>query len=272
MGSLSLRLGAPLGLAIVLSGGAAMANPKVLPFTYGTQTNPKGQGEVETYTDLIPLKARDANTGETVRYLAPQFQMEFEWGITDRVELGIYATFAPRLGDTFSSYPVTTVGNGSKQRLRWRLADEGDWPIDVALYGEVTENEREIELEGKVILQKRFGKLLVLSNLWVEHEFYFTGKREWVFHPTLGLQYQATPSIFPGIEAWMRAELEPGSTEERDFDAGPHVYVGPTLMVSLGTFFVTTGYYLRTTQFGRTLALGDAMGASWYRLIVGFNM
>jgi hypothetical protein len=267
------RLAAFLAFAILLSGGVAWANPKALPFTYGAQTNPKGQGEVETYIDLIPLKARDTETGETVKYLAPQFQMEFEWGLSDRVELGLYLTFAPRLGDTFSSYPNTTVGNGTKQRIRWRLAEEGDWPIDVALYGEVSENEREIELEGKVILQKRFGNLLLLSNLWVEHEFYFKGKREWVFNPTLGFQYQATPNIFPGVEAWMRAELEPGAEEaEADFDAGPHVYVGPTLMVNLGTFFLTTGYYLRTTQFGRPLALGDAMGASWYRLIVGFNM
>lgn len=269
---LSLRV-APVVLALLLSARTAAANPKALPFTYGVQTNPKGQGEVETYTDLIPLKAVDAATGQTVKYLAPQFQMEFEWGLTDRLELGMYVTFAPRLGDSFSSYPKTTVGNGSKQRLRWRLADEGDWPIDVGLYGEVTENEREIELEGKVILQKRFGKLLVLSNLWVEHEFYFQGKREWVFNPTLGFQYQATPNIFPGFEAWMRAELEPGAEEEEaDFDAGPHVYAGPTLMASLGTFFLTAGYYLRTTQFGRPLSVGDAMGASWFRLIVGFNM
>lgn len=42
--------------------------------------------------------------------------------------------------------------------------------------------------------------------------------------------------------------------------------------MSLGTFFVTTGYYLRTTQVGRTPVLGDAMGASWYHLIVDFNM
>ncbi|HEX7603591.1 MAG TPA: hypothetical protein VF316_18360, partial [Polyangiaceae bacterium] len=108
--------------------------------------------------------------------------------------------------------------------------------------------------------------------LWVEHEFYFQGKREWVFNPTLGFQYQATPSIFPGVEAWMRAELEPGAVGERDFNAGPHLYVGPTLMASLGTFFVTTGYYLRATSFGRTTGLGDALGASWFRLIVGFNM
>jgi len=269
---LSLRA-APVVLALLLSAGTAAANPKALPFTYGVQTNPKGQGELETYVDLVPLKARDAETGQTVSYLSPQFQMEFERGLTDRLELGIYVTFAPHMGESLTSYPETMTGNGSKQRLRWRLADEGDWPIDVALYGEVTENEREIELEGKVILQKRLGNVLLLSNLWVEHEFGFEGKREWVFNPTLGVQYQATPSIFPGVEAWMRAEYEPGSAGEvRDFNAGPHVYVGPTLMANLGTFFVTTGYYLRATSFGRTMGLGDAMGASWFRLIVGFNM
>ena len=114
---------------------------------------------------------------------------------------------------------------------------------------------------------------MLITSLKTSAEISAATNPWWVFNPTLGFQYQATPNIFPGVEAWMRAEIEPGAEEEEaDFDAGPHVYVGPTLMVNLGTFFVTTGYYLRTTQFGRPLALGDAMGASWYRLIVGFNM
>jgi hypothetical protein len=46
--------------------------------------------------------------------------------------------------------PAMPAGTGIKQRLRYRFADAGRWPIDVALYGEVTENDREIELEAKV--------------------------------------------------------------------------------------------------------------------------
>lgn len=254
----------------------ASANPKALPFTYGTQTNPQGQGEVENYVDLVPLRARSGTTGEIVKYLMPQLQTEFEWGLSDRLELGLYVTATPRLGDNLSSYPVGVGGNGVKARLRYRFADEGDWPIDVGLYTEIVANDREFELEAKVLLQKRIKNLLVLSNLWVEHEFYWDGRREWVLNPTFGFQYQVTPSFFPGIEAWMRYEIDAGGEEEEEreasFNVGPHVYVGPTMMVDWGRFFLTTGLYFRTTEVGRTPQIGDNFGAMWYRLIIGFQI
>ena len=36
--------------------------------------------------------------------------------------------------------PNMPEGTGVKQRLRYRFADAGRWPIDVAVYGEVVEN------------------------------------------------------------------------------------------------------------------------------------
>jgi hypothetical protein len=262
-------------LAAFSAASPARANPKALPFTYGTQTNPQGQGEVETYVDMVPLRARSSTTGEVVKYLMPQLQTEFEWGISDRLELGLYVSFTPRLGDSFSSYPVSTEGNGVKGRIRYRFADEGDWPIDVGIYAEVVANDREFELEGKLLLQKRIKNLLVVSNLWLEHEFYWDGRREWVLNPTFGFQYQVHPTFFPGVEAWMRMEIPANAqadVQPKPFNFGPHVYVGPTMMVDWGRFFLTTGLYLRTTDFGRNTQAGDGFGAMWYRLIVGFQI
>lgn len=261
--------------AVLSLSSIALANPKALPFTYGTQTNPKGQGEVETYVDMVPLRARSGTTGATVKYFMPQFQTEFEWGISDRLELGLYVTFTPRLGDSLASYPIATEANGVKARFRYRFADEGDWPIDVGIYTEIVANDREFEIEAKVLLQKRIGNLLVLSNLWAEHEFYYDGRREWVLNPTFGFQYQVTPSFFPGIELWTRMEI-PANTQAdvqpKPFNFGPHAYLGPTMMVDWGRFFLTTGLYLRVTDMGRSTQLGDGFGSMWYRLIIGFQI
>ena len=90
-------------------------------------------------------------------HLASQFQVEIEYGITDRLELGLYLTLQPVDLD-FPTAPDLGEGNGVKQRLRYRFADSGVWPVDVAVYGELTENQREIELEGKIILQRRVGR------------------------------------------------------------------------------------------------------------------
>ncbi len=227
--------------------------------------------EVEQYVDLTPTKALSATAGKAVWYAATQMQTEFEYGITNRLELGLYVTFVPQPGDNLASTPVMTEGNGIKQRLKLRLADEGSWPIDISLYGEVSENEREIELEGKIILQKRlFDKLRIAANAWVEREFYYDGRAEWVVNPTAGVTYQATPIFHPGIEWWLRAEL-PGGDGPRGFNLGPHQYLGPTVLLSFGKLWWSSGAYLRLTDATHTLVPGEAFGKVWVRTVVGFG-
>ncbi len=259
-----------VGACIITLASTAGATPKPLPFTYGTDTNPKGQGEVEQYVDLVPVMALNAN-GLPERYLATQLQTEVEYGLSNRVELGLYVTLSPEASGYFA-IPSLTEGNGAKQRVRWRLADQGDWPIDVALYGEVSEANTEVELEWKVILERRFGPVRLLANAWFEYEFYYTGRREWVFNPTAGFTVQATPNVFPGFEYWMRAEVRSDAPESGDFNGGPHHYIGPTLRLSFGNFFWTSGIYMRVSNFGRVLDAGvDSYGPIWFRTLVGFG-
>jgi len=247
----------------------ASATPKPLPFTYGADTNPKGQGEVEQYVDLVPVMAVNTN-GAAQQYVATQLQTEVEYGLSNRVELGLYATLAPQAAGF--EVPSLTEGNGSKQRIRWRLDDLGDWPVDVALYGEVSETNTEIELEWKLILERRFGPVRLLANAWFEYEFYYGGRRDIVFNPTAGITVQATPIVTPGIEYWMRAEVRTDATDPPNFNQGPHHYVGPTLRLSFGNFFWTSGLYVRVSNVGRVLDAGiDSYGPVWFRSIVGFG-
>ena len=104
-------------------------------------------------------------TGASIIYGASQFQTEFEYGISDRLELGLYVTIAPATDAQAALVPPLTEGTGIKERLRLRLAEEGQWPVDVGLYGELVENERELELEAKVILQRRIGDLRIVADL-----------------------------------------------------------------------------------------------------------
>jgi len=253
--------------AILLVPCAARATPKPLPFTYGADTNPKGTGEVEQYVDLVPLIA---TSDRPQRYIATQLLTEIEYGLTNHVELGLYATFVPEAAGYV--VPSLTEGNGAKQRIRWRPVDLGDWPIDVAFYGEIAETNTELELEWKLILERRFGPVRLLANAWFEYEMYFDGHRDWVFNPTAGLTVQATPNVSPGVEYWMRAEVHADSSIPAVFDDGPHHYLGPTLRLSFDRFFWTSGLYLRLSNFGHVLAPGvDAYGPIWFRTLVGFS-
>ena len=136
--------------AVLVAASTVHANPRALPFTYTTDTVPADAVEVELFADLVPLRAISATTTEETTYLASAFQVELEIGLTDRLELGLYLTWVPTFGDELAgTAQLPGVGNGLKQRLRYRLADDADaWPVNVGLYGELAENEREIEVEA----------------------------------------------------------------------------------------------------------------------------
>jgi hypothetical protein len=259
------------GLVALGVGPGARANPRPLPFTYQSETLAKGAGEVEQFIDYMPTRVLSSTSGE-IWYGSTQFQTEVEYGLTDRLELALYFTFVPEpSSERYMGLPTLIQGNGMKQRLRWRLADPQEWPIDVALYGEIAENEREIELEAKIILQRRFGRLRLITNLWAEREFYFDGRREWVLNPTAGATVELSERVHIGVEGWMRAEFLDGFSGPRPFNMGPHYYVGPAVLLNFGTFWWTTAAYWRADDPGRTTQVGDAYGPFWVRTVVGIG-
>ena len=80
---------------ILLLATRAHANPRPLPFTYQHEQLVEGATELEQYVDFTPVHAADSITGDNKTYGLMQFQTEFEHGITDRLELGLYVTYAP---------------------------------------------------------------------------------------------------------------------------------------------------------------------------------
>jgi hypothetical protein len=269
-------------IATCLIGGVANANPRPLPYTYIYETLPQGEGEVELYTDLTPLRAINPNAAPAW-YLAPQFQAEIEYGLTDRLELGLYLTIAPTPSG-WTDLPNMPEGSGVKQRLRYRFGEAGQWPIDLAVYGEVTENEREIELEGKIILQRRLGPLRFAANAWAEREYYFRasqtgdpvgqngplfGNREWVLNPAAGVVYERSALVQPGVEYWMHAEHLDGG----GWVIEPQHYLGPTVLLQFGKIWWSNGAYFRLNGLDTpAVGSGNPYGAFSFRTIVGINL
>jgi len=251
----------------------ASANPRPLPFTYQHEQLAQGSAELEQYVDLTPARARAAESPDPKWYGLTSFQTEFEYGITDRLELGLYITMAPAAASGFAEIPRAMDGTGMKQRLRYQLAGTGEWPIDVSVYGELVENEREIEVEAKVLLQRRFGLARLIANLSAEQEFYYDGTHDFVLNPTAGLTFELSPTIQPGIEWWMRAEYpQENAPDPRPFALGPHHYLGPTIMLQFGSLWWTTGLYVRLSDFSHELAIGEAYGPIWARSVIGVEL
>jgi hypothetical protein len=247
------------------------ANPRPLPFTYPYETLPQGEAEIEQYVDTTPVRAL-SSSGDQVWLDIFRFQTEFEYGITDRLELGLYLQFVPSPNGALSSVPSFPDGNGIKQRLRLRLAEGDEWPVDVSLYAEIVEVDSEIELEAKINLQKRVGSARFMANLWGEREFYFDGRKDWVLNPTAGVTYEASPSVHPGVEYWMRAEFPDPKPPVEVFSNGPHHFVGPALMLSFGKVWWSSAVYWRASESKRTVQLGDNVGHVWARTVIGLSI
>lgn len=267
--------GSALFIAMSTAPLVARATPRPLPFTYTADTLGAGETEIENYVDLTPVKALDPN-GVPATYWASQFQTELEHGITDRLELGLYVAYQPGAPPDWTKAAILTEGTGFKERLRWRLADAGEWPIDVALYGELVEYQIEFEVEAKVILERRFGDLRIAANAWAEREWYYgvsgISQQEWVLNPTIGATYQVTPAFHAGVEYWMRVEFPSPAPDPRPFSIGPNQFVGPALMFDFGKLWWSTGVYARVNDVDRVAQIYDNYGLIWARTVVGLEL
>jgi len=268
------RLAAAAFSASLLASGAALANPKPLPFSYGYGTQPQGALEVEQYLDVVPVRVpREAPDGtqEAVTSLRYDLQTELEYGLSDRVELGFYFVF--RQGP--SAGTPDFFFRGVKQRVRIRLAERNEWPLDVALYFEIAEFHNELELEEKLLLSKQAGAFNFITNLWVEQEWYFQSEEvKYIYNPTLGFTYEVAPGFLLGAEYWARGRFDKqtttGTTDDPSTDT--RHYAGPTVMLERGRVWTTLGVYPRLDTLGSGVPVNDFYGPVWVRLLLGLEM
>jgi hypothetical protein len=167
-----------------------------------------------------------------------------------------------------------TDTTGVKERLRYVFCNPGAWPIDVGVYGELVEGDTEAELEGKILLQRRFGNLRIASNLWAEYELYYSGsRRDVVLNPTLGATYEITPTVHVGAEGWLRMEF-PNVAVTDHWPLGPHVYLGPTVMFNFGKLWWSSGVYARVTKGDATVPAPtvEPYGVVWARTVIGLSL
>jgi hypothetical protein len=273
---LLVTVGAGLPL---LAARPASANPRPLPFTYPYGTLAEGSLEVELYSDVNPLREpSDPANPAAGNIWVPQYllQNEFEYGLTDHLELGFY--------QVFGSNPLPGGDNevyfdGLKWRVRGRLAEAGEWPIDVSLYLELETMHDETALEGKVNLEKDFGALRWQTNLWSELAYERPYDRTdqgrklvYIVNPTTGFVYQVTPVFQPGIEAWARGQIVPtGATDQDHENSRVHYFLGPTAHFNFGKLWLSLGIYAHLNGTD-TPAPGDAYGPLWFRSVIGLEL
>jgi opacity protein-like surface antigen len=171
-------------------------------WTYEYQTMHRGEAEVESYTEFSHV---DSDSG---RRATTTLQYEYEIGMNDRFDVGIYQKFK-------QNHNSPIAYDGFKLRMRYRVGEKGSWPLDPLIYLEYKDNAAfdHSALEAKLILARDFGKFNVSINPVLEFEF-DDDETEIEFEYAAGLSYSLHDLLSLGFET-------KGDTDQ--------FYWGPTL-------------------------------------------
>lgn len=211
--------------ATVLIPTAASADRRAFGFTYEYPTQPEGAIEIELWN----TQTRDGLNEDGGASSAEQM-LEIEYGITDKTSISLYQVVAEPPGEGLH-YAETKV------ELRHRLAERGEWPVDITLYGEVAKpfGVAEVELEPKLIIARDFGAFTVAANgiaeIGIEQEKNAMGDKEieaeFVPGWAAGITYDLIPQLKIGGETWGEAP-KVGDKREPFAWAGPAVSWAPS--------------------------------------------
>jgi len=182
-------------LAFAIIARDANANERRFTFVYEATTQKQGDWEFEQW---VTWKTAKDNTRDFDRF---DFRTEIEYGVTDHLQLGFYLSDW-RYEETHSENKRRGDWRDVAVESIWNLADPTADPIGLSLYSEVKLGDELFELEGKIILQKNIGKLMLAYNATIEAEWeghrYDEDNGE--FQQTLGISYQFSPSFLAGVE------------------------------------------------------------------------
>ncbi|MEI6340039.1 MAG: hypothetical protein WCQ57_15895 [Verrucomicrobiota bacterium] len=218
------------------------AGERRFTYVYEATTSPKGEIEIEQWVTW-KTQREGGSRGNTF-----DFRTEIEYGITDRLQLGVY------LADWRVVDSVAGGDDGahasfqdSAIELIYNLTNPVTDLVGSAIYGEMKIGPEKFELEGKFILQKNFGPFVVSYNATLEAEwegerFGYFNERKGTFEQTLGASYQFSPNFMLGGEFLHEFEISDWK------NAGDSVvYAGPNASFRYDRFWVTATALIQAT-------------------------
>ena len=238
-----------IGTVLFVSAPASQANDRRFTYSYETTTMPKGTWEFEPWFTFKHYSDKD-------RY---EFRYELEYGVTDNLQLAAYLSDW-RYTDSDTGKDVTEWRTAGLEAVYSLSNPNTDW-IGSALYGEVLIGPEKFALEGKLLLQKNFGPLMLVYNAIIEAEWEGESydERVGVWENTAGVSYAITPKVSVGVEALHEVEFEDWS------EAGEHVFfAGPNISYRSKNFFTTLTGLVQVSDV-------DGEPESQVRLLIGFD-
>ena len=153
---------------IILFSERTFSQDRVFTRTYQSNVLSKGGFDFEYWTTLRTGKVGHGSPFAFGRHLDSRYEMEFGLGknIQTAFYLNTYNFKYAMLDSSATSFPTQTqIETSFSNEWKFKLSDPVANKIGSALYLEATAGSDEYELEGKIILDKRYNNDLFALNL-----------------------------------------------------------------------------------------------------------
>lgn len=222
------------------------ANDRRFSYVYETSVLSPGLREIETWNTY--------RTGRHYYFRQIDQRVEYEFGVSKNLMSALYLNYSSAVqdsngvstGGTLASTFSLGFSNEWKLKIFDRVAD----PIGLGFYGEFTLNPKDVELEGKILLDKEMGNFLFAFNGVGEHEWEtefengeISTKRELTAEFNLGISYAFDHSFSAGIEFRNINEFDSGELEHSP------IFAGPVFSYSAEGWWVTATVLPQITSF-----------------------
>lgn len=232
----------PAALVVVVAAAPAVASERHFTYTYESAVLRPGAWEIEPWTTF--------RLGRSEFYSRLDSRIEAELGLSDRLQTALYLNLKAVTADTPLGRSSPTELEGISSEWKLKLADPVADRAGLALYGELSAGPSEVGLEGKLILDKRAGRLLGALNLVAEHEWSFEApqtRRETALEVDAAACWFLTPALTAGLELRSHTVLPPGEEPTRSA-----LFLGPTVS------YAAHGWWLAASVLPQLRALAGA--------------
>ena len=220
-------LGIFIGVILISATSNVAADERYFSYSYETSVLPEGQFEFEQWIT-------NENGREDGDYSQWDLRSEIEYGVTDRYSSALYLNWeATRSEGTGGEDVGDTKFKGVSWENVYQILNPNLDPVGFAVYGEVTTDGIDYELEGKLLFSKPIGKFLLATNAIYEMEWEREDnktEREAVLEFTAGVAYKLTPQWSVGLEARNKSAYPGGlnlsDQEFQTWSVGPNVHFG----------------------------------------------
>jgi hypothetical protein len=228
------------------------SNERKFGYIYQSGVLGKGNRELEIWTT--------ARIGKDIPYYArTEHRVEFEWGITNRLQTAFYVNFRNTSQDNGTGLTSKFEFKGISTEWKYQVSSPVKNAVGFALYGELGLNTDEAELEAKLIFDKKIKKSTFALNMVFENEWKLSSQKavtELVLEGDLGWSYDISNSFAAGIEVRSHNQFVEGEMEHSALFAGPVVsFSQPNWWLTLTVLPQITA--LKGKTGGSNLVLGE---------------